>query len=214
MQLKQGINLGAELIAVASGFINYKKLDKKFLFLFYFVLFAFLTEISLNVLHDVFDFNNNLSLLHFYIPVEFLLLSLIYYWCLGRFYGKYFMVTAIVGFEIYCIINPLIFQGLNEYSNTRSIGGLLLILFSILYFYKLLAEAKIKSLINEPMIWLNIAVLFYFSGNLFFNLLFSFILDYSREFSKISTWYFGGLNVLFYLLIAVGFWKAGRQKKV
>ena len=212
MQIKHGISLAAELVAVISGIVNYTKLNKKIVFLLYFVCFAFITEIGLNVLVDVFGIYKNLSLLHFYAPIEFLLLSLVYYRHLTGHVNKYALLVIIIGFEIYCILNPILFQNLNEYSNARSFGSIILIGFSILYYHKIMVQANIQQLSKEPMVWINTAVLFYFSGNLFYNALFSLILAYSREFSKLTNWYFGILNVAFYLFIAIGFWKAGRQK--
>ena len=74
-----------------------------------------------------------------------------------------------------------------------------------------MVEAKIKSISQEPMIWINTAVLLYFSGNLFFNILFSIILETSRDFSKFTTYFIVWLTAAFYLLIAIAFWKAGKK---
>jgi hypothetical protein len=210
MQLKHTISLAAEFVAVVSGLVNYAKIDKKSIYLVYFVCFALLTEIGLNVLADVFDVKYNLPLLHIYAPIEFLLLSLVYYRHLVGHVNRYVLLAIIVGFGVFCILNPLLLQGWNEYSQARSFSSIILIGFSILYYHKVMVEARVESLSKEPMVWINTAVLFYFAGNLFYNALFKLILEYSREFSKLTTWYFGILNVMFYLLIAIGFYKAGR----
>ncbi|WP_163323045.1 hypothetical protein [Draconibacterium mangrovi] len=73
-----------------------------------------------------------------------------------------------------------------------------------------MTEARILNLWKEPLIFLNLAVLIYYAGNLFYSLLFNLILDYSREFAKITNYYFVGLNTLFYILVAIGFWKSDR----
>jgi len=50
-------------------------------------------------------------------------------------------------------------------SISRSTEGVLLIVHSTIYFSKLFKEKKIKKLEAEPSVWLNIAVLVYFSGS-------------------------------------------------
>lgn len=203
--------MAAELVAVFFGIINYRKLNKKLLWLFYFVCFGFSVELTTNILVEVFGLRQNLKFLHIYVPIEFLLISLIYFYALKGYFNKKIILAIIISFEFYCFLNPIFFQNLNEYSHARAISSLLLIFFSILFFHKVVVEAKVKRLSKEPMIWVNTAVLIYFSGNLFFNALFSLILEYSREFSKLTTYYFVILTTLFYLLIAIGFWKAGKQ---
>jgi hypothetical protein len=69
-------------------------------------------------------------------------------------------------------------------------------------------------LADEPFIWINTAILIYYTGTLFFYILFNLILEYSREFSKITVYYFSILNALFYILIAIGFLKAGKTKAI
>lgn len=214
MQVKYLIGPVTELVAVFFGFINYRKLDKKLSLLFYFVCFGFSIDLITNILIEGFGLKNTLVFLHLYVPLEFLLLGFTYLYALRGYFNTKFLLVIIVGFEFYCLINPIFFQNINEYTHARSISSLLLILLSILYFHKVVIEAKIESLSKEPMIWINTAVLIYFSGNLFYNVLFSFILDYSREFSKMTTYYFVVLTAFFYLLIAIGFWKVGKQQSL
>lgn len=73
-------------------------------------------------------------------------------------------------------------------------------------------EANIKNLWNVPYIWINTGILIYYSGNLFHTILFNIILEYSREFSKLTVVYFNVLNALFYILIAIGFLKFKKIK--
>ncbi len=75
-------------------------------------------------------------------------------------------------------------------------------------------EAKIMKLADEPLIWINTALLIYFTGNLFFYILFNVILEASRAFSKITVQYYSGLMALFYILIAIGFFKAKKSNDV
>ncbi len=213
MNYRQVLQLFFEFVALLSGIVVIKKLDKKLLILFVFVCVAFFTESVLSILMAS-GIKNTLAGLHIYAPIEFLLFSLMYLFYF-RSYGKFKWIRVIIiVFLIFSVINPLFLQDLYEFSNTRAFSSFLLTFFAILYFYNVLFEIDISELWNEPMIWVNTAVLLYFAGNFFFFLLFSFILDYSREFSKITVVYFTVLNSIFYTLIAIGFYKAGKQKKL
>jgi len=205
------ITFVAEFLAVALGIINFKSLDKKLRYLFVFVCFALFTEVTLLIITNL-GVRDTRPGLHVYVPIEFLLFALMYLKSFGDYYNQKKIKILIVIFLIFSIINPLFLQELYEYSNTRIYSSLILIFFSILYFNRIVSEAKIERLQSEPMIWINTAVLLYFSGNFFFNLLFSIILEHSRELSKLTINVFSVLNILFYVLIAIGFWKAGKQK--
>jgi hypothetical protein len=199
-------NIASELSAVIFGTIFLKNLDKKFIFLYVFVCYALITEVGLHILSKL-GAHNTLPGTHFYGPIEFLLLSLMYYYHFKSSNISKWILLIVLLFELYCIINPLFIQALYEYSNTRAVSGLILVFFSILYFHEVMVETKIGKLSAEPMIWINTAVLLYFSANLFYNVLFTMILEFSREFSKLVSVYFTSFNVLFYLLIAMGFYK-------
>lgn len=63
----------------------------------------------------------------------------------------------------YCFINGPF--ALNSYSN--SLSALIFILFSLLYFRNLLIELPVDFVYNIPMVWINLGILVYYSGNLF-----------------------------------------------
>lgn len=211
MIIKHLVGPVTELVAVFLGLASYRKLDKGLRWLFYFVCIGFVTDVSINIASSLFDYNYNLTLLHVYVPIEFLLISMTYFYGFNSFYNRKLLLAIIIVFELYCVINPILLQELHGYTNTRSVSGLLLILFSLMYFHKIVIESKVQSLAKEPMIWVNVAVLFYFSGNFFFNILFNQILEHSREYSKLTADIFTVLNGLFYITIAIAFWKAGKK---
>ncbi len=75
-------------------------------------------------------------------------------------------------------------------------------------------EAKIEHIWKEPLVYINLAILLYFAGSLFYSVLFNLVIEYASEFTKFSVNYFYVLNTVFYFLLSIGFWKAGRQKTV
>ncbi|MBN8694686.1 MAG: hypothetical protein J0L69_15940 [Bacteroidetes bacterium] len=62
-------------------------------------------------------------------------------------------------------------------------------------------------LLDAPFFWINIAVLFYFSGSLFLFLFGNYLISQGNktymEMYKIHTF----VNAVWYLFISIGFWK-------
>ena len=183
-------------------------LHKKLRFILYFVIFGNLMQAFLFVAIES-GVNDTRPYLHFYIAIEYLIIMLYYFFELRDFINKRIIFFSLLLFEIYCVINILFIQKLNDYPNIlRSIESLIIILFSIVFFYRVMIKANIEKLINEPKIWINSAILFYFAGNFFFNILYTYLLNYSLELLKITTNLYILSNVFFYILLGIGFLKA------
>lgn len=205
------VNWVSILIPFFIGIFKYRQFNKSLRFIFYFVTFGTITEILTRIIIYM-GVTNTLPITHIYLMIEFLILGLFFTHILRDIVRKRLMLGLILLFEAYCLVNTLFLQSIYEYpSIPQSVSKILLVSFSILFFYKVMIETSVPNLWKEPLIFINGAILIYFSGNLFYSLLFNLILDYSKEFSKITIYYFVGLMTLFYILIAIGFWKADRR---
>lgn len=200
------INLLMPIQAFVVGVLLFKHLDKMLKVVLGFVLFAIFTEtFSLFLIHVL--GKTTLWVGHFYAMIEFLFWAFIYSFQTKAYIKRTWFWSLVVAFELFCIVNMIFIQDLNEYSITRSIEGILLILFSIISFYKLMVDSNIKKLISEPFVWINSAVLFYFASNVFFHVLFTILLKNDIEFLKnIIRFYFTATNFLFYLLLSISFY--------
>lgn len=203
----------AELIALLVGSYFFKALRKNFLYLYIFVVVGVLTE-SWNILDIKLGSQNNLIATHLYCPLEFLLLALFYIPHLTPVLKKKWLYWIITGYMTFALVNPFFIQSLNEYSQMRIYSSIILVIFSLVYFYRLMNELKIGKLSAEPMVWINASVLIFYSVIFFYNILFNKLLEYSREVLIIIAILIGIFTALFYLLIAIGFWKAGKQNKM
>jgi hypothetical protein len=94
-----------------------------------------------------------------------------------------------------------------------AISSLLLVAFSVLLFAYIMREGEIQVLTDSSLIWINSAVLLYFAGNFFYYSLFNLMLNYSHEFLIRTFIFFSILNSIFYILIAIGLWKAAQRKQ-
>ncbi len=204
------INAVTNVIAFIIGIYQYRYFTKELKIIFYFVAFGVLTEIY-SKFHHYFIMKNTMPIGHFYFPVAFFILSLFFIQVLKDFIKPRYLLIIIIAFELYGVINTLFIQSLYDYpSLVGSIGAMILFLFSVALFTKVMLEAKITKLSAEPIIWINTGILIYYTGNFFYHSLFNLRLSASMEISILAIKLFSGLNLLFYLIVAIGFLKIKR----
>ena len=192
------------------GIYSISKFQKGTKYLFYFVVFGTFIEIITHAGIYWFDFiQNSFPIGHFYITVSLLFVGLFFLHELDGFLNRKLIAGTIILFLLFGVINAVAIQGMYSFpSNSGAIGALILIFYSVLLYAKIMSEANIKRLYNSPLIWLNSAILIYYTANFFFYILFNIILNNSVEFVKQTILIFKIFNTIFYVLIAIGFWKA------
>jgi hypothetical protein len=187
------------------GIYKYKSI-RSLKYLFFFVCYGVANEIASKVLKE-FGASNTMPQSHIYAFVSFTLLCLFYRSVFKGYISQKWFNGLIVLYIVMSISNLLFFQSIFDYpSLSFSIMAIVVVAFVIIYFYKTMLEAEVKSLSKEPLVWINTAMLIYYTGNLFYYMLFNLFLDYSHEYLRSIGIYFITLNTLFYILIAVGFY--------
>lgn len=198
------ISLFAGLIV---GLLKYKNLLKPLRLVLLFVALGCFTESLIDILKH-FGIRNSMPVGHIYFPLSILILGLFYILSIKDFINRKIVIGTIVIFEILSIVNLIFIQNIHQFPNIiAAIGALIIIAFSIIYFSKVMTEAKIKKLSDEPMIWINTALLIYFSANFFFYILFNLNVEFDIEFAKRIHAFFFGFNILLYALIIIAFLK-------
>ncbi len=199
------INAITNIIAFIIGCYQYRYFTKELKFVFYFVAFGVLTE-SYSRFHLHFIMKNGLPIGHFYFPIAIFIAGMFYLQILKDFIKPKYIISIIGVYEIYCIINPIFVQGLFEYpSLTGSVGALILFLFSVAYFIKVMIDANIKKLSAEPLIWINTAFLAYYTVGFFYHSLYNLRTRASMDVAVFAIKLFAVLNLTFYLIIAIAF---------
>jgi len=201
-------------IAFTIGLIYFKRFSSELKILLYFVAFGVLTEIYTKI-HQHYIMKNTMPIGHFYFPLAFLIIGLFYRQVLKDFIKPKYTLILIIAFEAYCLINSLFIQSLFEYASLEgSIGAMILFLFSVAFFTKVMVEAKITKLSQEPLIWINTAVLIYYAANFFYYSFYNVRLAASVEIAFLAAQIFAGLNILFYFIIVIGFLKVKKINQV
>lgn len=205
MSLIRIIYISFPFITLLAGIYSIKYLDNSLKSILLYVAVGFSIEILMWLLTKR-GIRNNMPGLHFYVMFESFIWSVFYVFNLKDYIKSRYIITGIILFESYCVINMIFLQKLTEYPFTRSIEDILLIIFAVLFYSKAINEIKITKLAQSPFIWINSAVLVYFAGNFFYNIVFIKLLEKDVHFLKtISLYVFASLNSLYYTGIAVGF---------
>jgi len=154
------------LFPVLAALYNYKYLDKilKIAALFFLVssLFDWVLEFTKRVAH------NNLPAIHLFIVVSIVFFAAIYYYAFfNRFLKRLTIILAIIALLL-VIFNIIFIEGIWEYpSMSNTVLGVLVIFFSLAYFYQLLNRQEFIHIEKQGLFWINAGVLFYYSINLF-----------------------------------------------
>lgn len=94
----------------------------------------------------------------------FLQFSLLLYIFSLQFERKAVFRVLYAALVVFYVINLLLFKNL---SISTAVSSLVLIIVSIIFFYKLLNELKVSDIHRLPILWISFAALFYYSGTLF-----------------------------------------------
>lgn len=98
-------------------------------------------------------------------------------------------------------------------SATNTLASLILIIVAILFFFKLLNDLKVENVHRLPILWIALATLFYYSGNLFIFLSSNYLLNKTDFFGDAWTQH-NILNITKNLLFAVALWQSYRTTKL
>jgi hypothetical protein len=194
------------------GIALYRNFPREIKTIFYFVTLGVLTE-TFARLFIHFVMKNAMPIGHFYFPIAFLLAGWFYIQVLKGFIKPIYIVIVIAIFEVYSVINSVFIQSLFEFASLVSaIGSILIFMFSIAFFIKVMIEAKIMKLASEPLIWINTAFLIYYTFNFFYYSLYNLRIIASPEVTQIAIRFFSLMNLLFYLIICIAFLMFRKKK--
>jgi hypothetical protein len=197
------------MIPLIIGIIRIKKFSKAEKILFALLCISMLSEIMIFIL---FKYRlNNLFVSRVQGMAEFILLSFFFNYVFSE--QNISSVRAlIIKILIFVFIGVAIFDlyvnGFNSMDNiSLTTECILLMVYSVLAFFHLIQRPVFDNILKAPLFWFNTAILTYFSGNLF---LFIFSNYIENHFSKVSPALWGIhslLNIAFYILITIGFWR-------
>jgi hypothetical protein len=172
------------------------------------IAISILTEIIGNISVFCFNSKNNILLFNLYTIIETILISTYYYFIIPNRYWKslIFIISVLISTYSISQLLPTKVTSLNSISLTTE--SLMIVVFSILTFHNILKYPKYLNLLSAPIFWINSAFLLFFSGNLFLHLFSQYLQEHGlAAFYELWALWHSLLNILFYTLISIGFWK-------
>lgn len=206
--ITQWVILGAfltTLLPIAAGWRRYKTLSPALRSILWFCCIGFVLDGISRALWLM--KTQNLVLGHLNTIVEFLLLANAYRLAFDGFIPQRRISFTMGVFLGLALANTLFLQSV-EQNNTyiKIVEALVLIGFSLAYFYKLAKEMKVLHLERHPFFWVNTAVLIYFSSNLFVFIYSNYLLLYSQQLG-IRIWFIHALFfILFNTILTLALW--------
>lgn len=199
-------------IPLIAGLLRKQYFDKAFKIFFAFVFYAVLNECVVFFLRHTFSIKNTMPYINLYLVLSFSFITYFYSIILAGIINRKRFLWFVSIAAFYFIFHILFFKGIFIYpSLLGSVKSLIYITLSLVYFYNFRFDFNEKKVWDNPLLWINLGILIHNSGALFNMILFNLILEYSREFSKLTLVYYSALNALFYILIAIGFWKTKKN---
>lgn len=177
------------VLPVIAWLYNYKNLDKVLKIAGVFFLIAFLIDLILEVMTMMKGVVNNMPLIHLFIVINILFFTAIYYNAFFKPSVKK-AIIALAGLALLVVVFNIIFvEGIWEYpSLSITVLSVLLICFSLAYFYQLLNRQEFIHIEKQGLFWINSGVLFYFAINIFLFMLFKhFSKDEKQEYYMIHS---------------------------
>jgi len=175
------LSVASGIFPLLTALYNYKYLDKTLkivaIYLFISALFDLVLESG-----KFFHIINNLPAIHLFVIVSIIFYGAIYYNAFFEpFLKKLSIIMATIAFFI-VILNVVFVEGIWEYpSLSNTVFSVLLISFSLAYFYQLLNRQEFVHIEKQGLFWINSGVLFYFSINIFLFMLFKRIINAHQE---------------------------------
>lgn len=160
------------------------------------------------LLYSTFLRINNLPLLHVLTFIELIFLSLTYYYAFSGVVIRRAVIILCAGGLLFTVINVLFLESIWAYnSNSLSVESLLLVVFSVLYFYQMLQKPELTPIEKQAFFWINSGVLVYFAGNIFIFVFMRVIIEFNLDRSDYYTTYIHSiLNITCNLLFGIGLW--------
>ena len=96
------------------------------------------------------------------------MLGLVYFFAFDEAFNRH-LITWVVGAGIlFTVADAMFIEGLRQFNSySRTVESIILILTALAFFYQLINRLDLTFIDKQPMFWISVGVLIYFSGNVF-----------------------------------------------
>jgi hypothetical protein len=169
------------ILPVIAALYNYRRLDKILKIVAAFLLISVLFDWGFEIASH-FHIPNNFPAIHLFILISLGFFTVIYY---AAFFSPLLKRTTIILsiLALFISIFDMVFdKGIWQYPSISNTAlSVVLIIFSLIYFYQLLTRQEFIHIEKQGLFWINAGVLFYYSVNIFLFMLFRRIISSHEE---------------------------------
>ena len=138
--------------------------------------------------------------------IEFCFYLWIFYNIIKSIRIKKIIILFIVGYPCLSILNMLFFQGINNFNSiTYSLGCLIIIIFSIFYFFELFSAEESYRLSKDPAFWICTGLLFFYSVSFPVYVSVNLMKHFTPKLGDLISFVIVVLNIVLYSLFCVAF---------
>ena len=177
------VNICFELAAFTVSALAYPKLKGTPLRLFpFFLFFIVLVEFTGRFMVTVLKLHSNQWFFNITTTIEFVFYAYIFELQLRDAAYKRIASRFRLFYPLLVLLNLLFVQGfMNFHSYTMVVGSIFMVIFCGLYFYELLLNPLEGELRRDPMFWISTGILFFYLGDLSYDLLFNLLQKYATN---------------------------------
>lgn len=137
---------------------------------------------------------------------EISIFSLYYYFLFERFLFKRLVLGFYSGYVIFTIFDTIYYEPFSTYpSNIGFVYSLMLILFSLVFFFEIYEKGEVLYIERHPHFWINSALLIYYSGTLILGLFINFLMyKIPKEKFIYLDEFFSAMTIVFNVLVCIG----------
>jgi len=148
---------------------------------------------------------NTIALYNFFTLFEFIFYLFFFRSVFTSNRMKKMILIAIVFYAVCALLNIFFIQRGSFHTYTYVLGCILVVIFSIAYFYFLFRFPETGSLVRNPFFWIGIGLLFYYTCTFSLYGLENFITEKMKFYNKLLFLVSDLLNISLYTLFSIGF---------
>jgi len=156
--------------------------------------------------HEAYQLKNNMHLKHVLAHFEISIFSLYYYFLFEKLFFKRLVLGLFVVYIIFSVFDTIYYEPFSTYpSNIGFVYSLMVILYSLLFFFEIYEKGEVLYIERHPHFWINSALLIYYSGTLILGLFINYLMyRIPREkFFDFDT-FFSAMTIVFNVLVCIG----------
>ena len=202
------INKTPLVIAFIIAARNYFRFSKELKVISWYVVLSVVIQFSSQYLAS--QKENNLYLLHIFVPASFVCLSIFYQKAFANFLNRSVLWWIMGLFVVFSTLNSLYWQDLETFNSyALSLESVLLIIYSLSLFALLLNESvrKEKKEILSSLRWINAGILIYYTSGLLIFYFGDLLTHFSKVRFEISWRFHSFIYIVQFICISIGLWK-------